>query len=173
MITKKDIENLDRTTVLLSLNHLAHEFLEAIPKDQRLPVETADDARRVVARLAEQLETASAGVNAEQIVPDDADIDAIGRETLAMFLEDPGVRDDVEDLLAEPPEDAQMAGLELITGSAIVLGALVAWVQIMFQLSVVYRDGKLQEFTLKIHKDKTDPKTISRIVKYLTKLIKT
>jgi len=171
MSSIKDIDNLDGAAVFLSLSYLAHDLREAVPEAERLPVETPDDARQALAALAEQLEAVPGSFQAGQIVADDADIETIGRETLSMFLDDPAVRDEVEDLLDDPPEDAQMSGLELVAESAIVLGALIAWLQTKIEISMVYSEGK-PEFSVRLDKDKTDPKTISRIVDYLAGLIK-
>jgi hypothetical protein len=144
---KPEIKALDYRTVQMILSHLTQELRQDIPEAETQAVQTEQEARMAIASLL--TETKSSAASPADIVPADSDAERTARETLEIFLEDPVLAPKVRALLADPPRDSQMS-VELAISSAIVLGALISWLQTKLQLKVSRKAGKTDfEFELK------------------------
>jgi hypothetical protein len=111
-----EVESLSDREVLLVLSELTDELRESGEVGPS-PVASEQDARDVLASFLNDFapsQTASPGA----IVPDDADAAAIGRELLAHLIHDDVAGEAAQSLVAEPPDDTQMA-LPLAIGAAV------------------------------------------------------
>ncbi len=161
-ITTK-LEQLSDQTVLLILSHLSEDLREELPDDSAM-LQTENEAREALASLLRQAGDTSVAAN--EIVPENADAADLARRTLAELHHDPALRPHIDELIANPPSDSQMS-VEMAVGGAIILGALVTWLQTKVKLKVTRADGKTN-FDFELQKDQTD----NSIIKDITNSVK-
>jgi hypothetical protein len=130
------IDGLDDRTVLRILSEATTELREGLPEAERSLIATEDDARAALLALLDL------GGQAAQA----GDVNAVAtpgaaRALLTQLLEDHATSNVVAPIVSDPPEDTQKS-LELAASGAIVLGALIAWLQTSFELVIRREDGK-------------------------------
>lgn len=161
----EELDSLADHEVCLALSHLTLELRGTAASDR--PVVAADEreARELLASLlaSEGFEVAAAG-----ILPEGAGA-AEARRALATMADDPVTADLASGLLREPPRDEQMA-IEEAAISAVVLGAVIAWLQTRVDIEVSRRDGRTT-WSFHLSKSSTDPKTLAEIARILRGLL--
>lgn len=161
---KPEIKALDGRTVQMILSHLTLELRQEIPAEETHTIQSAEEARTAIAALLSQVEPSAPDPG--KIVPEESDADLAAREMLDLLLDDPATAPKVRELLAHPPRDSQMS-VELAISSAIVLGAVITWLQTKVELKVNRKDGKT-DFSFAMKKAGTSNsllKTVAETVK--------
>ena len=135
----------DDETVLRILTEATAELQEQLPEEQRTRIATMDDACASIQQLLD-----AGGVALTPLTPDRLADPKMARALLSTMVEDPRTRSIVEPILAHPPRDQQKFA-EVAAEGAIILGALIAWLQTTIDIKVSRVDGKTQ-FSFKVHK---------------------
>lgn len=161
--TAKEIEELDDKTALLILSYLSQDLGEKI--EGGLVVKTEAEARDALAAFLNQSgDDANA---AHQIIDGDAGL--LARQTLAEMYRDPEIAPRIDEFLANPPTDTQMS-VEAAVAGAVVLGALITWLQTKVSLRITRADGKTK-FDFAVHKGKTSDSIINDVSSSVRKLL--
>jgi hypothetical protein len=168
MSTHVSVNHLDDNTALRVLSHLTHRWREEMPKDQQGAVQNLDEATKAVAVFLEANGAALPGSKVAGPGTREANV-ARARRMLELMLNDESVRQDVSALVANPPDDAQRS-VELAVGGAIVLGALVGWLQTKIEIKVKRKSGKT-EFEIHVKKDSTGEGILKEIAKQIRALL--
>ncbi len=167
-----EVESLSDREVLLVLSELTDELRESGEVGPS-PVASEQDARDLLASFlndfAPSHAASSGAIVPGAIVPDDADAAALGRDLLALLIHDDVAGDAAQSLVAEPPDDSQMA-LPLAIGAAVVLGLLVTWLQTKVDIEVTHEHGETK-WRIAVHKDATDPAVIKDVVSTVSKSV--
>lgn len=164
-------DQMDDQTILLILSHVTQELQKDLPQEQLGMIRSQDEARAAIVALLNAAGENSAQLEAAQIIPEDEENPALGRGALELLLNDEAARPKAEQLLANPPREEQMS-VELALAGAVILGALIAWLQTRIKLKVDRKGGKT-EFEFELEKDKTDPETIKDVAKEIITLLGT
>jgi hypothetical protein len=156
------VDRLSDRSVLLSLQELAETLgtdVAAVAPDEQSAVELMN------ALLAE------AGVPAGDptALDDGAVAVAAGRRLLGQALTDPDTGGPAAEIVADPPADDQMS-VELAIAAAVVLGALIAWLQTKVDIKVSRKDGKT-EFEFRATKAATDPALLRHVAETVSGII--
>ncbi len=152
----------DDAAVLRILSHLTDEMREELPEDERKVITSADEAREVVATvLALVDEERPSGT--QGLLRDDTAAAADARKLLRVLQTDESTRPRLEELLAHPP-DADQRSVVAIAATAIVLGALVTWLQTKVRIKIRHKDGKT-EISVDLDKKPTDKETIKSVLR--------
>jgi hypothetical protein len=123
-----------------------------------LAVGDEDSARELVAAFLGQ---SGSAVAPDSVVRPSISLDTHVRSTLALLAYDPATAGDVRAALDELPDETQMFA-DPIT-AAVVLGALVAFLQTKMHASVARKDGRL-EFAFSMSKQATSDETVAKVV---------
>jgi hypothetical protein len=148
------VDRLSDRSVLLSLQELA----ETVGSDV---AEVAPDEQEAVELLAALL--ASTGLPPEPATAlreEGAAVEA-GRKLLGHALLDPDTERPAAEIVTDPPSDDQMS-VELAVAAAVVLGALIAWLQTKIDIRVSRKDGK-SEFEFRATKAATQPALLRQV----------
>ncbi|HEU5230206.1 MAG TPA: hypothetical protein VFU49_20465 [Ktedonobacteraceae bacterium] len=165
------VDQLDEQTVLLILSHVTQELQKELPKEQIAAIRSQDEAREAIVALFNATGENSAQLDATEIVPEDEENPALSRDVLKFLLHDEVARSTTEKLLANPPKEEQMS-LTLAIAGAVILGALITWLQTRVELKVSRKNGKL-DFDFAIGKDATDPEILKEVAKAIISLLGT
>lgn len=160
-MTSDAIRNLDDGAVLRVLSALTEDMQANLPASSQ-KIASMDDARDAVNALLTQ-DGASDSPDVDKLGSDQA------RTLLAVLAADPTTRDQVAELLANPPDDEQRS-VELALAAAVVLGGLITWLQTKFEIEINRADGKTS-FRFSARKDAVDKELIADTVKSVTKLV--
>ncbi|MEU8816711.1 hypothetical protein [Actinoplanes sp. NPDC048796] len=156
------VDRLSDRSVLLSLQELAetvgHDVGEIAPDEQ----EAAD---LLAALLAS---TGLPPAPATALREEGAAVEA-GRRLLGQALRDPDTGAPAAEILADPPGDDQMS-VELAVAAAVVLGALVAWLQTKIDIKVSRKDGKT-EFEFRATKAATQPALLRQLAETVATIL--
>lgn len=164
---RPEIEALDARTVQMILSHLTQEMRREIPTEQTQTVQSAEEARLAIAALLGEVEPSAP--DPEKIAPEEDDADLAGRAMLDVLLDDPATAPKVRELLANPPLDSQMS-VELAISSAIVLGAVITWLQTKVDLKVSRKGGKT-DFTFALRKASTSNSLLKSVADAVKKAL--
>ena len=138
-------EALDDRSVLLVLQEISARWAR-VWRPTREQVQTEDEARLLLAELLREYDAKD--VDPSEIAASETDAQAMARRTLSLFTEDPSTAPVAQAVVEEPPEDEQLV-IETAIVAAVVLGALVTWLQTKVHVSVKHADGKTSfEFSL-------------------------
>jgi hypothetical protein len=162
------VDALDDRGVLLILQDLTVSLEDRLPAERTVAVQSEEEARLAIASLLRDTGQAPA-VDLASIVPDEAEAARLGRKLLELSLQDPDTQQVAEALVRQPPADEQM-DFGATLGAAIVLGALITWLQTKVRLRVRRAQGKT-EFDFEVNKDKTDPAVIKSVAETVGKLL--
>ena len=171
MSDKALIDQMDDQTILLILSHVTQELQKELPQEQIGVIRSSDEAREAIVALLNETGENTAQLDAEQIIPEDEGNPALSRGVLELLLNDEEVRPKAEQLLANPPKEEQMS-LTLALAGAVILGALITWLQTKIELEISRKNGKT-EFKFGMKKDATDPEIIKEVVKAIISLLGT
>jgi len=147
---------MDDRSVLLSLQ----EITEAIGADQVVADE--EEAADLLGALL-----SSTGRPGGPVVP--ADPVAAGRRLLDHVLRDDDTTAIAQEVVTDPPIDDQMS-VEVAASTAVVLGALVGWLQTKVDIRVSRKDGKT-EFSFHVAKNAASPGVLKRLADVVFEII--
>jgi hypothetical protein len=159
-------EALDDRSVLLVLQEISAQLGEGMAADERT-VQTEDEARLLLAELLREYDVKD--VDPSEIAASETDAQAMARRTLSLFTQDPATAPVAQAVVEEPPEDEQLV-IETAIVAAVVLGALVTWLQTKVHVSVKRADGKTS-FEFSLDKDATDPSLLKSLAETVAKLL--
>ena len=128
------IPPIDNATALRILSHLTSEMREELPDAEQNVIGSADEARAVVAK-ALALGGYELPSGAEGLLTDEATAAAQARVLLQTLWDDDATRPKLEELLAHPPDDSQRSVTAMLA-TAVILGALVTWLQTKATVSI-------------------------------------
>ncbi|MBV8360205.1 MAG: hypothetical protein JO189_20055 [Deltaproteobacteria bacterium] len=158
------LDELDDRAVLRVLSHLTEQMHGGLPDVNKASI-SPEEARQALHDLL-----AKAGENVpELILPEGTGHAAVARRYLQMLLEDAESRPIAEALVANPPDDGQRS-LEEATAAAIILGALITWLQTKVKIVVNRKDGKT-EVHIELLKNATEGPLLSNIAKQVGRLL--
>ncbi|HEY0468591.1 MAG TPA: hypothetical protein VGC79_30560 [Polyangiaceae bacterium] len=158
------IYGLDDRTVLRILSEATMELREGLPEAERSRAATEDEARAALVTLLD-LGGQTSRIDAVNAVA----TPGAARALLSQLLADPATRAIVAPVVSDPPEDTQKS-IELATSGAIVLGALIAWLQTSFELVVQRKDGKT-DFSFRMRKKDTSADLLSATAKAVENIL--
>jgi hypothetical protein len=158
----------DARTVLAVLSQTTADLREAMPAAENSAIRSMTDARAAVAALLEQ-EGINLALDPDRIFPDEEANTGAARQVLQVLWTDPRTQTVVEDALAQPPSDTQKS-VELAMAGAVVLGALITWLQTVVEIKIARKEGKL-DFEFKLKKESTDKSTLSEVAKTVASLV--
>jgi hypothetical protein len=165
MQVQDQIAQLDDGTVLAILSHLT----ERAASVGETGIRSEDEARMAIARVLLEFDSGSSTVDPARIVPPEADMAVTAREVLKLIVDDKQLGPEARELVANPPEDAQMS-VELLLASAVILGALVTLLQTKFNLRISRKGGQT-DFELEVAKEAADPAVIKSTVQAVTTVV--
>lgn len=166
MNTEQQVRALDERTVLLILSHLTQQMRPSAPTGRT--VGSQDEARRAIAAFLEASGRPGA-VDPASVIPAGHTTDESARMMLLALLDDPESGPLARQLLANPPEDTQMS-TELAIASAIILGALVTWLQTRVKLKINRKGGQTQ-FEFELSKEPTAAPTVARLAQAVASVV--
>ncbi|MFB9321265.1 hypothetical protein [Cryptosporangium minutisporangium] len=150
--------------MLLALQDLTTE-LTADGGD--LGAQSENEARLAIAAL---LTAAGAReIDPAEVLPDDAAAMMAARRLLRLSTEDPDTARVADDVLSHPPGDDQMS-LELAVAGAVVLGALIGWLQTKVHIRITRVDGKT-EFEFEARKAAASPRLLQTVASTVSELL--
>ena len=138
---------------------LLGELLEVLMQETRELVVDSEEAAREV--LASFVSRNGQPVGPDEVLPPTTELGTYVRATLRLLAEDPDTSRLVEDTLERLPKSTQMFA-DPIT-AAVVLGALVAFLQTKFSVKVSHKDGRT-ELEASVSKNATSDETIGKVV---------
>ncbi|MGW0737233.1 hypothetical protein [Streptomyces sp. NPDC002851] len=145
-------------TALLALEEMAHELGRTFPTG----VANAMQARQVLEELFAQ-----AGAGAPPLQADDPA--AAARRVLAALAREEGARELVEEVLADPPQDDQMGGENLVADLTVLAGVLA-----FLRLHVAFRfkrDNGRNTVEFRLEKKPLTDSTLSTLVRTVLSLM--
>src|SRR5688572_10520770 len=158
-MTESTVDRLNDRSVVLALQELTEEIGAAVP-------EVAPDADDAAALVGALLDAAGLDPATATVVADPA---SAARRMLDHALHDGDTAEATGRILADPPADEQLS-VEAAVTAAVVLGALVAWLQTKVDIRVSRKDGRT-EFEFKLAKAATGPATIRRLAEVVAGLL--
>ncbi len=158
-------EALDDRSVLLVLQEISAQLGEGLAAGEGT-VQTEDEARLLLAELLREYDVKD--VDPSEIAASETDAQAMARRTLDLLTEDPSTAPVAQAVVEEPPEDEQLV-IETAIVAAVVLAALVTWLQTKVHISVERVDGKTT-FKFSLDKDATDPSLLKSLAETVAKL---
>jgi hypothetical protein len=161
-VTQAGITKLPDQTVVLVLQELGQE----LPMGGDIGSE--DDARLALASLLR-----AAGAEApepEAILVSEADAVRTGRRLLALMAEDPDTAQLTRATVDDPPADEQMS-VELAVTAAVVLAAMIGWLQTKIDLKVVRKEGRT-DVEFRVHKQAAGDEVLQSIAQAVAGLFR-
>ncbi|GAA4097897.1 effector-associated constant component EACC1 [Actinomadura miaoliensis] len=164
MTTSEVTGSLSDRSVLLSLQELTEDIGPADGAD------TPSDSNEAQSLVTALLAAGAAPATTPEIaaMPEEQCLDA-ARRLLAHLARDPDTAERTRAVLADPPADEQMSVETAITG-AVVLGALVAWLQTKVDIKISRKDGRSQ-FEFRLTKNPTSPGALRDLAATVTRML--
>lgn len=159
-MTGSGLDSVDDHTVLAIAARVTEDLLPG-ETDPASSATSQDEARLVIAQMLEQV-GGLGPVDPDQILPDAAAGADTGRRLLSLMLADPAVAPAVQELVDSPPQDEQMT-VELVIGTAILLGLLVTWLRTKVSLHIERHDGKT-DVTFDLAKEASSSDEVKTVV---------
>lgn len=139
--------------------HLLHAVMDRLlEQTPDLHADTEESARELIAAF---LTHHGAHTTPDDIVRPSTDLNTHIHATLTLLADDPTTTDLVRDTLDTLPEDTQMFA-DPVT-AAVILGALVAFLQTRFDLRIARKAGKT-EFSFTLAKKAATDRTVAKVV---------
>jgi hypothetical protein len=154
--------------VLDVLSHLASEIREARLGSQELAVHTARDARDLIRQLIQA--EAGISIDPDRILPDAGSAEGPAQDALRLLLEDPETAAIAQPLIEAPPAFDQRV-IETAAGAAIVLGALVTWLQTKLEIEVSRGKSGKVNFRFAMAKNPSDQATVKTVTASVVRLL--
>jgi hypothetical protein len=163
------IQRLDGSAVLRIVSYLTERMRDEMTDEERGAIQSADEARSVMAAFLESNGIASS-TSLSEVLADEAAAAEQGRALLQLFWEDQSLRLTVEEMISNPPGDSQKAVVELALATAVILGGLVSWLQTKIEIDVVRKDGKT-DFRFALRKEMTSDELIKNVAEPIKKIV--
>lgn len=139
-------DGLSKRAVILSLQEAMEDLASAKPdrfptEPDRFPTDV-DEAAALLDNLLRAEGLTAAGDAVHHLVNDGAadEADATALRLLRHLLEDPDTSEVTREVVADPPKDTQLS-VDAVPTGAVVLAALVAWLQTKVDLRIRRRHG--------------------------------
>jgi hypothetical protein len=155
------VAKMDDATVIRVLSHLTLEVQKKLPPTQS-SVRSLDEAKQALAALI------ATDADPNLLVTEES-AEAVGRKLLNLVSEESEIQDRARDLIAEPPEENQRS-LAVATAVAVVMGALISWLQTKVEIEVT-RKGSKTSFRFQMCKEASNSKLISDVVSTVRKIL--
>lgn len=159
----KAIDRFDDRTVLRVLSEATTELRELSPQEST-GLGSAGEAQQAL-----QLLLTSNGFDAAAAELADLTRPAIARNVLARMVDDSATSTTVTPLVNDPPMDGQKS-LETAATAAIILGALIAWLQTSAGL-VIKRKGGQTDFSFELHKRAASNEVVKDAAQQVAKML--
>jgi hypothetical protein len=154
-MTTDVIDRLDDATVLRILSEVTADLAEVMPDKPTTGIKTFDDANGAVKSLLNM-------DGGQMVVVSDETAARSARALLKVLATDEQTRGRVLALVEHPPADAQRS-LEAAAAAAVVLGAIITWLQTRIEITVD-RKGKDTQFHFALRKNETNPSVLKSVV---------
>jgi hypothetical protein len=159
---------LDDRAVLRVLSAVTEDIRERLPAKDAKALSSAEDARAAIAALIATV--GGRNIDASSITFEGSRAGPAARELLATLQQDPQIGPGLELELANPPSDAQKSP-ELALAGAVILGALISWLQTTMEIEINRgKDGKLY-FSFRLKKEASNGNTMGGLVETVGRLI--
>lgn len=152
---------------MLTLGDLRCRLKEHLPRSEAAAIASLADARAVITALLEQQNVDT--VDHERLFSENEPDPEVARHLLNLLMTDVDTKN-IANGSVENPLAASQKSVELAIGGAVILGALVAWLQTAIEINILYKDGK-SAFTFRLKKDATKGSTLADLAKTVGKLI--
>lgn len=163
MTTSDAFDSLSDRSVILSLQELAEDIID--PDPTRTPSDP-DEAQELVNAL---LATDATSPSTPQIIAmPETECLKLARQLLAHLVQDPDTAPQVKKILSDPPSDEQMS-VETAVNAAVVLGALIAWLQTKVDIKITRKQGK-SEFEFRLTKKPTSTSILRDLTAIVARL---
>ncbi|MEU9365786.1 hypothetical protein AB0D78_29020 [Streptomyces avermitilis] len=163
-MTYQRVDALSDSSVILALQ----ELTETLPgAEDGSGVRSEADARAAVVRLL--AEAGVADLDPDELLASEDEAMTAARRLLSLAVADPDTGRVAEDLVRDPPLDEQMSLEAAITG-AVVLAALVGWLQMKISLHV-WRKGDRTEFDFRVGKQAASPEVLRSVAETVSGLL--
>jgi hypothetical protein len=160
--------HLDDNTALRILSHLTHQLREEMPEQQRKAVQNVGEASKAVASFLE-VNGATLSEGEIQALCGNEAAGATAQRILELLIQDESVHGDANALVMNPPDDAQRS-VELAVSGAIILGALVAWLQTKVDIQVT-RKNRETEFRFSLKKGSMGEGSLKQVAEAIRALL--
>ena len=149
------IRALDPSTAQLALVHLVAKLRAGLDDDAQQAVQNESDARELLRVVAQQMGVDAGGTD---ISPDDMVTDL-----LVYVADDPATRDQVREIVRNPPSNRQMT-VGALVGDPLVMGAIVTLLQTRFSIRVKSQGGK-RSYDVSLGKAAADSSVIGAVLR--------
>jgi hypothetical protein len=167
-MSTQSIPLMDDRTVLAVLSQATADLREALPTAENSAIRSMNEARTAVVALLEQ-GGMNLALDPDRIFPDEEANPGAARQVLEVLRTDPRTQTPVQEALAQPPSDSQKS-VELAMAGAVILGALITWLQTSVEIQIARKEGKV-DFDFKLKKESTDKSTLSEVAKTVARLV--
>ncbi|MER6999240.1 hypothetical protein [Streptomyces sp. NPDC000410] len=158
------VAQLSDRSVVLSLQEIAQELGDELGSPADSGIADARDAEELLAALF-----TAAGEPEVAVPADEPGAVAAGRRLLELLAEDDVTGELARSVLADPPQDDQLAVNDAVTG-VVVLAAVVSWLQTKVSFRFHRdREGR-REIEFSAEKT-TDPKVLRQVVRVIRDLL--
>ena len=161
------IDALADDAVLRIVRHRTQEIRDEVPDGERQAIRSADEAAQAVAAL---LDAHGAAQVARLDEIDNRQAAEQGRQLVRLLRQDPELRPRVDALVAHPPADTQKAAIEMAAASAVILGALVSWLQTRLEIDVDRKNGKTS-FRFRLRKQAAGSDLIKDVIDPVKRIV--
>ena len=162
------LTDLDDSSVLLVLSHMTSELRDGMAETEKNVISTTEEGVQAISSFL-AIETDIPQKNSDEILSDQALAGVRARSLLAFFLEDETTRAQAEQLLRNPTVPSQRS-IELAIGGAVVIGALITWLQTRIEIEVERKDGETN-FRFSAKKEAAGESLIKDTVKIVGQLL--
>jgi hypothetical protein len=169
-ILKKSIEELDNETILLILSHFSQDSQLETNVTKNTTIQSEEDAREAISSLMSTSQSDVPQMEPAFIVPEDTDVTDMARNFLEMLAEDDIAGPKVEQFICDPPTSSQMS-VEAAVSGAILLGAVISWIQTRIHIKVIRKKGET-EFKFEIKKQSANNSIVTDVVKKMGTLFR-
>jgi hypothetical protein len=141
MNMNEELSRLNDAEVVRVLAYATEEIRRDLTDAEQGRIASADEARHALSELLVTAQVVESPLKATDIVPESGNLVAHARAALRLLLEDAATRAKVVPLIANPPRDTQKS-IEHALEGAVVLGALVTWLQTHVRVKVERKNGR-------------------------------
>jgi hypothetical protein len=159
------VQQLDPRQVMLVMGYLAEDLRNGPAMLDADPLGSEDEARHVLLGFLASESQVPAGTAAQDVLPEGADVVAIGRAVLTRLLEDPIAAPPLRSLLENVPKEEHLS-VDLAMDAAIILSAVVTVLQTRVKIKIDPK-GSSFEFV----KAGSDAKLILNVIDTIRSLI--
>ncbi|WP_433190002.1 hypothetical protein [Actinoallomurus sp. CA-150999] len=158
----RTIADLSGRSVLLSLQEIAEDIGTTDTTRTPLDADEAESLLSALLRVSEQPSVTISGLPEQRML-------TAARRLLTHIAEDPDTAESAGAVLADPPADEQMS-VETAATAAVVLGALVAWLQTKVDIRIIRKEGK-SEFEFRLTKTASSAPLLRELSAVIARLL--